>query len=395
MTHTGLINKAARRAFGLEVELMTRRARRAFGHLYDPEWLRSRSGAADAGDEDPLLRLGQHLRASLLERYRDAFASLDLRVAIHVPDGGAGLYSFTSWVQSLKHMGVDARAITDRDRRSDAFKEWQPHILIASDRDSILSGFDWGYLRELRAEKGLVVLLMVYYEEGDDSGTRARLDTALRECTADMYYFVATPEFNHELFPDYFAAGFEVISIPWSANPLIHYAVSGADEVDYFFVGGNVREKALRALGYLAPIVGTRRGIVLGAGFGPSVPKLDQVFSRYYYRICRVAPNFHEPLQMECPANVNERTLVIPACGGFELVDHPKALGHFFRPGEIAAVDGGPRDYYEQFRYYLRNPGLRRDLTARGMRRVYAEHTTFHRMEHLLNQVLAFRDQRR
>lgn len=374
---------------------MTRRARRAFDRLYDPEYLRSRSAGADAGDEDSLLRLGQHLRANVLERYRDVFASLHLRVGIHVPDGGAGLYSFSSWVQSLRYMGIDARAITDRERRGDALREWQPDLLIASDRDSILSGFDWGYLRELRADKGLVVLLMVYYEEGDDSGTRARLEAALRERTADMYYFVTTPEFNHQFFPDYFAAGFEVVSIPWAANPLIHYAVSGKDEVDYFFVGGNPREKALRALGYLGPIVATHRGIVLGAGFGSSVPTLDQTFSRHYYRICRVAPNFHEPLQMEFTANVNERTLVIPACGAFQLVDHPKALEHFFRPGEIAAVDGGPRDYYEQFRYYLRNPGLRRELTARGMRRVYAEHTTFHRMEHLVNQVLAFRSQRR
>jgi hypothetical protein len=291
-------------------------------------------------------------------------------------------------------MGIDARAITDQERQSEAFRRWQPDLLIASDRDSILSGFDWSYLRELRAEKGLVVLLMAYYEESDDSGTHARLDAALRDRTADMYYYVAVPEFNHEYFPEYFAAGFEVISIPWSANPLIHYAVSGRDEVDYFFVGGNVREKALRAIGYLGPIIATHRGIVLGAGFGPSVPTLDQTFSRYYYRICRVAPNFHEPLQMETTVNINERTLVIPACGAFQLVDRPKALGYFFRPGEIASVDGGPRDYYEQYRHYLKDPGLRRELTARSMRRVYEEHTTFHRMEHLVNRVLAFRSQR-
>lgn len=43
VSHTGLINRAARRAFGLEVELMTRRARRTFGRLYAQDYLLSRS----------------------------------------------------------------------------------------------------------------------------------------------------------------------------------------------------------------------------------------------------------------------------------------------------------------------------------------------------------------
>ncbi len=90
---------------------------------------------------------------------------------------------------------------------------------------------------------------------------------------------------------------------------------------------------------------------------------------------------------MEEYNEINERTYIIPACGGFELVDGPVAIREIFAADEMAVADS-PAEYHDMFDYFLRNPDKRLSYIEKGMRRVWDQYTLFH----VLSKLAAFLD---
>ena len=94
------------------------------------------------------------------------------------------------------------------------------------------------------------------------------------------------------------------------------------------------------------------------------------------YNFASIYPNYHLQEQIDSFNEVNERTFVIAACGGFQIVDNPAAISQLFSPDEIAVAQS-PEEYHEMFEHFLANPDKRHSYVEKGMRRVWKDYTLF------------------
>jgi spore maturation protein CgeB len=110
------------------------------------------------------------------------------------------------------------------------------------------------------------------------------------------------------------------------------------------------------------------------------------------YNGCEIVLNLHSsPQDAHRPEGadwVNPRTLEVPACGGFMLVDRVRGLERFLEPGREVAVFENEAQLLEMVEHYRRYPEQRAAIAQAGRRRVLAQHTYYHRMEALLERCL-------
>jgi len=103
-----------------------------------------------------------------------------------------------------------------------------------------------------------------------------------------------------------------------------------------------------------------------------------------YYNRCIV--NFNAT-NLQMGAAVNQRVFDVPACGAFLLTDHQEALGEAFEIGKEVIAFDEVEAISDLVRFYLRNPGEREAIAARGRKRVLQEHTYRHRLSHVIEQM--------
>jgi spore maturation protein CgeB len=115
--------------------------------------------------------------------------------------------------------------------------------------------------------------------------------------------------------------------------------------------------------------------------------ELDPALSRGFYSSAKINLNYHIADQKILDSEINERTFVISACGGFQLVDNPKALPRFYSTEDMAvAVD--EKDYVEKFEYYLNKPEERHGMGLKALMKSYEnKYSLFHRIEDILNKI--------
>lgn len=104
------------------------------------------------------------------------------------------------------------------------------------------------------------------------------------------------------------------------------------------------------------------------------------------YNGTAIALNIHHAQSRD--AALNTRTFEVLAAGAFQLMDAIPGMEELVRPGEEVVTYGSPEEARERATYFLRHPGQRAQIAARGQERVFAEHTYLHRMQTLL-RVLA------
>lgn len=339
-----------------------------------------------------LFSLSCSLRKRLEKEFKNKFKKLCLRAIVHVPGGGA-YYFHRNWVDGLRSLGIDTLMLGNYEKNwKDYFESFRPSFFIVSETEAYMDQFDWNWLRDFHESTGMVrIMVPGKTYDCDERTTEYRLNRAIKGLTADFYFFFGVPEFNREWLTEYFNAGFEVLSLPWSINPQLHYYVPRKKNMEYFFVGSLAPVKAIEAHRYLMPIVRKYKGLIAGLGFGPRIHPIEPKYVKYYYSSCEIAVNYHPRGQKEYPINVNDRTLIIPACGGFEIVDQPLILknegNYFFKPDEIVSASSS-KEFLELFEYFLHNPEKRYPYIIKGMKRVYQEHTVYHRMEKLVQTLI-------
>ena len=144
---------------------------------------------------------------------------------------------------------------------------------------------------------------------------------------------------------------------------------------------------------YLWPIVDKYHGILRGAHWGGTTQELPPEASRDYYCSARINPNYHLDIQRDLPCEVNERTFVISACGGFQLVDHPKILEKYIYHKIEVAVSDSPEEYLEEFEELPKDPDLRHNMALYALRRSYRDqYDLFHRIEPIIEKYLEVRN---
>ena len=86
---------------------------------------------------------------------------------------------------------------------------------------------------------------------------------------------------------------------------------------------------------------------------------------------------------------VNPRTFEIAACGGFQAVDPRSELGELFEVGREIITFSDVDELRRKKNYYLEHPEERNEIAQAGRRRALAEHTYRHRMQEMLETVVA------
>jgi len=331
---------------------------------------------------------GKRLRICLLDEYMDKYLYKSWRVLLYSPRNGAWKYGFKSWKQILEFMGVETTIVYDTDE-------------IPLGYDILIAPADVDYMWVECNE----AIVNIPHKIGMASKRNDFLTTS--ECTAiDLvnirlirslkYEFLITsfsPDFINFVLKEWVSIGLDIISIPFGFNPLLYYPMDNEEIYDFFFVGTNSIFKIDQTDRYLRPIIGNERffGILRGTywddedAFG--VRELDPPDSRIFYSRSKINLNYHLEAQKLFDSEINERTFVISACGGFQLVDNPKALARFYSTEDMAvAVD--EKDYLEKFEYYLNKPDERHEIGMNALIKSYKnKYSLFHRIESILVKI--------
>jgi hypothetical protein len=332
-------------------------------------------------------KLREQNLAQYLGRYSDATA---VRFLIHVPDvftSIAGRSVFRSWIEGLQAMGVMAQELAwGADTRS-AIESFQPSVLLTSDYAMYTEQFDWEFIRSYREQKPLVLILTASPESDGNTPNIPRLEWA-RRWEVSFYVSFREATYIRSDLTDWFNYGFEVLSIPFSANPLQYYYVSNqAKPLNYIFLGSLNPPKLGRYVRYWLPIVRRYRGLINGPGWGQDDLILDRRLHRLVYSLAVVGLNLHIPISVNTFSEINERTYILACSGVFQLVDRPLNLRTLFGSDDVVSADSHA-EYADKFCYYLAHPEERIPYIISGLRCVYDGHTVFHRMDVLMRQVL-------
>ena len=284
-------------------------------------------------------------------------------------------------------MGVVAQELAwGTDTRS-AIEDFQPNVLLTSDYAAYTEQFDWEFIRSYREQKPLVLILTASPESDGNTSNIPRLERA-RHWGVSFYVSFREVAYVRSQLTDWFDYGFEVLSIPFSANPLQYYYVpKQAKPLDYLFLGSINPSKLGRYVRYWLPIVRRYKGLINGPGWGQDDLILDRPVHRLVYSLAAVGLNLHIPISVNTFSEINERAYILASSGVFQLIDRPQSLRTLFGPDDIVSADS-PAEYADKFCYYLAHPDERIPYVIRGLRCVYGGHTVFHRMEVLMRRVL-------
>ncbi len=315
---------------------------------------------------DALLKENMQLRSTLLQEYHGVYQQSSKKILLHCPGNGAIKYLMASWCDILNHMGIETDLINWGDESSTKFESFEPDVFITVADPSYMDQLDVDYIDKYRGERGLSIGHVI---------------------SADYYNykpcdFIITFHLDPERDPVLSNVNIPVLSLPFAINPLIHYMRKGIEIWDYFFVGTNSPFKIEETKAYLMPIINNYKGIIAGVKWGGGVGELNVEEAAILYNYARIYPNYHVSRQMEEYNEINERTYIIPACGGFELVDNPVAIRELFTAEEMA-IANSPDEYHDMFLYFLRNPEKRISYIEKGMRKVWNQYTLFHVLSRL------------
>ena len=173
--------------------------------------------------------------------------------------------------------------------------------------------------------------------------------------------------------------------LPYAAMPTVHSYMRGRIREDVGFIGTLNDAKRPEFAKWLAPIMAKHRTQIAGVGFGPSIGPLPQCQASRVYSHSRICPNVHQQRQRDTGSRpmVNERTFVIPSCGGFEIVDNVPILRDFFAEDEMVMAES-PEHMAELVDEYLGRPRARYDMALAAHHRVLREHTYLDRAKEML-----------
>ncbi|MCB2184824.1 MAG: glycosyltransferase [Deltaproteobacteria bacterium] len=230
-----------------------------------------------------------------------------------------------------------------------------------------------------------------------------RLMTYFQEVAASYDYFFHIQ--GEELEAELNRLGANHYYLPVAAHPPLHrpLALSPAERAAYGapvgFMGCGYpnRKRFFSELvqeGFPLGVWGTdwpREG-PLAAAWAEPRRRLDSGEVVKVYNACDIVLNLHSSVEATLEVGradfVNPRTLEVPACGGFQLVDQVPQLGRFLEPGREVAVYTNRRELKETALHFLAHPGERAEMAQAARRKVLDRHTYYHRMERLLTRCL-------
>ena len=348
------------------------------------------SSFSDETVNDSILKLGTELKETVVAEYCGKYSKKSFRILFCRPASGVGILWFLDLARCLQHTGVAAEVIDPRDP---SFREkwirFGPNVLIAIDSIETLTALDLAFIADYKRARGCLRLFTPVTTHrfplgGFSLEDRTRLAMASAGKSADAYFSMMETEFFQLFFAEWVQRGFRYFSIPCAANPFRHFPVQAHKDLDYAVVTSCSAERIRVSHEFLLPIIKQYHGIWAGNswGFGAGVLAGDQLNG--FYARARIAPAPLLRFLRNFPCELSERAFSGPACGGFLLTNPTPITAKFFDKDELA-VAPSPREFCEAFAYYASNPDDRTRFVLRGMRKVFTQHTYFHRIDRLID----------
>jgi hypothetical protein len=359
------------------------------------EWAQSCSQNSDTLEQveryetsdDPIVRQGYSLVHEVKQKFKGRFSKQEnLIILVHRPSWKAspgGYSGYSNLLQALEFIGVPVLALGWDQPVQPLLEYFRPTVFITSDHDSYLNRINWDALAAYRKRNLLNVGLTASLEEYGNTPLLQRLEWAEKN-HIDFYYSFQSPEYleKRKEYKLYYERGYRIYSIEFGANPLAYYPVPGFKrDINYAFLASSNPDKWARCAIYLTHIFKQYPGFIDGPGWSMIG---DFTFNanrdRYIYSRAKIGINLHIENQVDQASGLNERTYMLAACGVPQLIDNPMLLNSRFTPGcFFTAAD--PRDYESLFDDMITKPEMTTTRTLQAQREVFEKHTTLHRAE--------------
>jgi len=359
----------------------------------------SHSAPVGYGDDElewsrPLVENGRALALGVAESYRERYSDSGLRILVCVPPFGAGHVWMNDLVSCLRHTGIAVDSFVGRSPGyHDHFSAFRPNVYLGFDEASNLRSLHLGFIADFKRRHGLLRLLCTYPQDGypgpalsaDDRWRLALLDKGM---TADAFFSPMVEEHYVDYMPEWSRTGVQCLSLPMGVNPLTVGPRLAAKDLDWTLVTNNADDGARAELTerYMSGILVAHRGVLAGAGWGTGVDVLPHAEVPALMARARISPYPLTDRIAQHPSDIGPKTFEIPACGCFALITPCAVLDRFFAADEIA-VAATPIEYLQKFEHYLGHAEERYAFIARALRRVFAEHTYFERIDRLVRFV--------
>ncbi|MCK4782642.1 MAG: glycosyltransferase [Desulfobacteraceae bacterium] len=340
--------------------------------------------------DDPAVRQGFELTGKVKQQFRGRYKHLkDLRILVHIPSlrfSPAGYSLFTNMAQGLEFIGIPVRMLGWNETIDKLLYEFRPTVFLTSDHEGYLSRINWDSVKKYRESNTLRIGLTASIEEYGNTALQERLLWA-KQHRVDFYYSFRCPEYLRQRteYRPFFENGYNIFSVEFGANPLIHYPVPGIErDLSYVFLASINPDKWPRYFSYLSGIFSKYPGFLDGPGWS-FIKTMSESFSkdRYLYARAKVGLNLHLDEQINWANELNERTYILAACGVPQLLDDPKLLPYRFNKDGFF-VANTPSEYTALFAYILNNPVEAQKKALIAQREVFTKHTWFHRAEGLV-----------
>lgn len=341
------------------------------------------------GSSDPLVQQGSRLKIDLEIQFKDYFSGVSSeRILIQIPDSHfspAGYSLFSNLMESLNYIGVPARALGWGEDIQLALDEFRPTVLLSSDNQEYLRRIDWQAILRYKVNHLLRVGLSAALEEYESSPLLPRLAWA-KQHQINFFYSYRDEDYvkARKEYQPFFDAGFQILFIPFGANTMHYYPVSGFErDLNYVLIASRKREH----IAYLKNIVRQYSGFIDGPGWKQVKHfQFNRNRDRYIYARAKVGLNIHLPEQVDWACELNERTYQLAACGVPQLIDHPMLLNKIFG-SESFFIAESLAQYDELFNELIHHPQMGVEKALHAQREVFAAHTTFHRAKSFIDQL--------
>jgi hypothetical protein len=347
------------------------------------------TGLSESADPE-IIKVGQDLRNSIIKEYAGKYTHSGYRVLFHIPPAGVGVLWFQDLMQCLEHTGIPCMAVSmsSNDLKTQ-WKAFHPNVFISMDLPKVLSSLDLDFIADYKRQVGCCRLFTPitkyrFPQNGMSSQDHWRLALAQKGRSADAYFCMMAPEWFDEFLAEWGQSGFAYLSLPNGCNPFRHYPVNGVKEWDYFSVTSYSSDRAQVTRRYLKPILENHYGLWAGTGWGFGEKQIGPAVLRDYYARACILPSPLMPFLTRYRAETTERSFTATACGAFQITNWTPVTNRFFAPDELVCAND-PDEFYDKFLFYLHQPDERNQIVLAGLKRVFREHTYFHRIDALVD----------
>jgi glycosyl transferase family 1 len=367
-----------------------------------------RRGSANAArnlaseDADPIVvETGRILRQQVLAAYEGKHAAAGYRVLMLRPGSITAEIWFGSLQSCMQHAGIDCRVLPPHSPSAAvnaALEEFQPNVLIAVESTVTLQSLDLPFIYEYKRRRGCLRLFVpVWLAHAPDAGTSRRADAWRRslrrkELLADAHFSIFEPEFYERFMRDRQGPDTNHVTVAQACNPFTDQPLPDGKRHDYFMATSLTDERLEVTYRFLRPILARYRGLWAGAhwGFGRThIPPADMPV---HYSQTRIALSPLVSFVSEFGAELTHRVFAAAGCGTFQLTVPTAITGRYFRPDELIQARS-PAEYVRLFEHYVDRPSERNAVALCALRRAYAEHTCFHRVDQLVRHWDTWRTQ--